>query len=68
MHSIVTSGNGQGGELVFGNRESSTVVRRDPQIIPGGRLQVQDHKISTGLHIIRDLIPLRLIPEIRNEN
>lgn len=62
MHVSFTSCNGQRRELVFDHSESSTVVRGDPQIVPSGRFQVQHYEITAGFDVVRNLVPLRLVP------
>lgn len=64
MHSRqFTSGQRQCRELVFSYGEASAVVRSDSQIVPGGRLQIQYDKVTTGFNVVRDLVPLGLIPK-----
>lgn len=64
---INTSGNGQGGKVVFGHSEASRVVGSDAEVVPGGGFQVQNHVVVIGLHVVRNLVPLNLIAaEVNN--
>lgn len=58
----LTSRHCERGKFIFSYSEASTIVSSYPQIVPRCRLQIQHHKISTWFHIIRNLIPFRLIP------
>ena len=44
----LTSSNGQGCKLVFSHRKSSIVVSCHLQVVPFGRIQIQNDKVSTG--------------------
>lgn len=59
---INTSGYGQRGKFIFCNCKASTVVGGNANIIPSGRLQVKDNEVSAWFYVVRDLIPLDMIP------
>lgn len=60
--SSLTSCNGQRRKLVFGHSKSSTVVRGDPQIVPSRWFKVEYNEITTRFNVVRNLVPLRLVP------
>ncbi len=62
IESIRTSGDGEGGELVLGDGEPCVVVRCDPEVVPGGGVQVQDHEVAAGLDAVGHQSPVLVVP------
>lgn len=62
MNKSQTSSDGESSELVLSYRKPGVVVCRDPQVVPLCRIQVQHHKVSSWLHIVRNLVPFCLRP------
>ena len=65
VHSVeadLTSSDSQGCELVFRDGESRVVVCRHLQVVPGGRVQIQDHEIAASLHAVGHEGPVLVVP------
>ena len=57
---MLTSSGRQGSELVLRDGEAGVVVGGHPQVVPGGGVEVQHHKVSPGLDIVTDHTPVLL--------
>ena len=56
-----TSSGCQCGKLIFSDGEASIVVGGDPEVVPGGGVQVEDHKVAAGLDVVGDHAPVLLV-------
>ena len=56
-----TSCGSQCGKLIFSDGEASVVVGGDPEVVPGGGVQVEDHKVAARLDVVGDHAPVLLV-------
>ena len=51
----------EGCKFIFSNGKSSIIMGSDPEVVPGGRVQIQDYKVSSRLDIVADNTPVLLV-------
>ena len=57
----LTSGGGQGGELVLRDGEAGVVVGGDLEVVPGGGVEVQHHEVAARLDVVGHDAPVLLV-------
>ena len=60
--SQLTSCDGERCKLVLCHREPRVVVGRDLEVVPRGRVQVQDHEVAAGLDAVGHQGPVLVVP------